>query len=157
MTDPVQEVSLEAAERILASYPRDRAVLIAVLQDVQQEYHYLPRPVLKGVAQALDVPVSQVYAVATFYRAFSLQPRGRHTIRVCTGTACHLKGSPSLAATIEREFGIRHGETTPDMRLTLETVNCLGACALAPVVMIDSNYHPKLTSQTLLKVLEQYQ
>jgi len=149
-------VSLEAVERILESYPRQRASLIAILQDIQSECYYLPREALEQVARALDLPLSRVYDVATFYRAFSLKPRGRHTIRVCMGTACHLKGSPALAATIERELGIGHGETTPDMRFTLETVNCLGACALAPVAMIDGEYHPKLTSQALLKVLERY-
>ncbi len=115
--------------------------LIQVLQDVNQEYGYLPDYALKYISQRLGVSLSRAYHVATFYTAFSLRPRGEHVVRVCMGTACHARGAPRVLEEFERQLGIARGDTTPDLKFTLETVNCLGCCALGPVVMVDQQYH----------------
>ena len=111
------------------------------MQLINEEYHYLPKNVLNYVSQELKIPFSQVYQVATFYTAFSLKPRGKHTIKVCMGTACHVRGSPRILDEIKRHLKIESGETTEDSLFTLETVNCLGACAIGPVVVIDDKYY----------------
>ncbi len=127
--------------------------LISVLQDVQLEYNYLPRAVMERVCERLGVPVSRAYGIATFYTAFSLEPKGLHVIKVCTGTTCHVKGAPRLIEAIAREYAIVPGETSNDGLFTLETVNCLGACALAPVVVVDDVYYEKQTPERMLKEL----
>ena len=116
--------------------------------------NYLPRKTLEEVAKRLDVPLTRVYKLATFYRTFSLTPRGRHLVTVCTGTACHVKGAGPLLSTLERELGVEPGETTSDKEYTLETVNCLGSCALAPLVVIDGSYHGKMFGTKVLSVLK---
>jgi len=151
-------VDLAAVDRILAAHPKERPALIMILQDVQQEYRYLPRAALERVAEVLAVPRSQVFQLATFYRAFSLKPRGKHICTVCLGTACHVRGAPRLVEHIERKTGIKASETTPDLLLTLETVNCVGACALGPLVIVDGEYHGNMTlsgAEKLLKGLKQ--
>ena len=115
--------------------------LIPVMQAINEEYKYLPKNILKYVAQELEIPFSQVYHVATFYTSFSLKPRGKHTLKVCMGTACHVRGSPRVFDEIKRHLKIEPGETTEDGLFTLETVNCLGACAIGPVVVIDNKYY----------------
>jgi len=141
---------------ILERNGRNPAMLIQVLQDVQAEYAYLPEDHLRYVSGELRIPATRLYHVATFYKAFSLMPRGRHIISVCRGTACHVRGSARLVETIERELGIRDGQTTDDLAFTLECVNCLGACALAPVVVIDDVYYEKVTPDRLRKILDDY-
>jgi NADH-quinone oxidoreductase subunit E len=126
---------------ILARYPAAEPSLIQVLQDVHRAYNYLPCDVLAKVAEALDVPLAKVFSVGTFYKAFSLEPQGRTIVRVCTGTACHIRGASRLIEEIERELHVKPGETTGDMRFTLKTVNCVGACAMAPVVIVGEKYH----------------
>ena len=126
---------------ILAHYPAAEPSLIQVLQDVHRAYNYLPCDVLVRVAEALDVPLAKVFSVATFYRAFSLDPQGRTLVRVCTGTACHIRGATQLIEEVERSLGIRAGETTADLGFTLKTVNCVGACAMAPVLIVGETYH----------------
>lgn len=126
---------------ILGRYPPEEPSLIQVLQDVQRAYGYLPCDVLSHVAEALKVPLSKIFSVATFYKAFSLNPRGKVTIKICTGTACHIRGAQMLVEEVERLLGIEPGQTTPDMAFSLETVNCVGACAMAPVVIVDGKYH----------------
>src|SRR5271157_6110343 len=123
-------------DAILARYESQPANLIPVLQEIQDEFNYLPKDELKVVADRLQVPLTQVYSVATFFKMFSLEPKGRHQVRVCLGTACHLKGGPSLVRALERDLKINLGQTTEDQLFTLETVNCLGACALAPLAAI---------------------
>jgi NADH-quinone oxidoreductase subunit E len=140
---------LTRTNEILARYPAERRSLVMVLQDVQKAYQYLPRPALERVAEGLGVPRSHVYHLATFYRAFSLKPRGRHLCTVCMGTACHVRGALRLVEHVERRAGLKAGETTPDLELTLETVNCVGACALGPVVIVDGEY---VGSATTIKV-----
>ncbi len=151
------EVDLAPAEELIAEYMDNREATIALLQDVQKHYGYLPRPVLEFISERLELPHTQLFALATFYRAFSLTPRGRHVINVCTGTTCHVRGAPTLLDALERKLGCRAGETTKDGRFTIETVNCVGACALAPVIVIDEEAHGRLTQTKLKKVLDQYE
>ncbi len=127
-----------------------------LLQDIMREYGYLPEGTLKRIAQKLDIPLSRVYGLATFYKSFSLTPRGRHLISVCLGTACHVRGAPRIVEKIERDLGIKAGETTKDLKFTLETVNCLGACALGPLIVIDEKYYGRLNSTKMDKVLKDY-
>ncbi len=131
---------------------RKRA-LIQVLQDVQDRFHWLPPEALEHVADALGVPLVQVYGVATFYRSFSLEPRGRHVCTVCLGTACHVRGGTAVLEQFERTLGIAAGATTPDGKYTLERVNCLGACALAPLAVVDGRTHGRMTGAKAEAVL----
>jgi NADH-quinone oxidoreductase subunit E len=132
-----------------------KEMLIQILQDVNQEYRYLPPFAMKYVSEKLNVPLSTVYHVATFYTAFSLKPRGKYLITVCLGTACHARGAPRVLEEFERQLEIPRGETTPDMQFTLETVNCLGCCALGPVVMINQDYH-QVTINKVRSLLKEY-
>ena len=127
--------------------------LIAVLEEVQAKHGYLPEEVLRKIALDSNRSLVDVYGVATFYRAFSLQPRGRHLISVCLGTACHVQGGPRIAEELQRQLGILPGETTPDREFTLETVNCLGACALGPVVVVDGHYFSKVRTSMVKEIL----
>lgn len=139
------EVDLTQAEAILQRYPRGPEHLISVLQDIQLEYRYLPRPVMDQVAARLGVPLAKVYGVATFYKGFSLTPRGEMVLRVCTGTACHIRGAPLILNELETRLKLKPGETTEDLKFSLEAVNCVGACALAPVVMANDVAHGNLS------------
>jgi NADH-quinone oxidoreductase subunit E len=154
--DTELELGMEAAtiDSILDRYERAPSAIIAVLQDVQEEVNYLPEGALRYVAKQLDIPLTRVYALATFYRAFSLEPRGRHLVHVCVGTACHVRGAVKVLDTLERELGISAGETDEELEFTLETVNCLGACALGPVVVADGNYHGEVTSARANRILK---
>jgi NADH:ubiquinone oxidoreductase subunit E/NAD-dependent dihydropyrimidine dehydrogenase PreA subunit len=141
---PLPEMRPEDKERIdaiIASYGAEEENLIQILQDVNLAYKYLPENILRYVSMKTMVPLSRIYHVATFYSAFSLQPRGAHTVKVCMGTACHTRGAAQILEELERQLGISAGNTTEDLMFTLETVNCLGCCALAPVVVIDEDYH----------------
>jgi NADH-quinone oxidoreductase subunit E len=149
-------VVTEELEEILDRYGRDRTQVISILQDIQDRERYLPEEALTHVARALEMPRSQVYSLATFYRAFSLVPRGEHTILVCTGTACHVRGAARLVDELCRRLQIGPGGTTADRKFTLETVNCLGACALGPLVVVDGNYHGQMAPGKLEAVLKQY-
>jgi len=131
--------------------------LIPILQDIQEEHGYLPAPQLRELARRLAIPVSQVYSVATFYKSLSLEPRGRHLISVCTGTVCHLKGAGRVTEAISEELDIPVGGTTDDMRFTFQTVNCLGACALAPVMVVDGKYYAKVKPGEMSKILSAYE
>jgi NADH-quinone oxidoreductase subunit E len=140
---------------------RDREVagqvsLISLLSEIQDRYHYLPHNSLVLLSETLDIPLSQIYGVATFYHAFSLKPRGSHLVRVCMGTACHVRGAPHILNRLETKLNIGAGETTRDRSVTLETVNCLGACALGPIAVVDGKYNGQLDiakSDRLLKNL----
>jgi len=125
---------------IIEKYNADRGFLVPILQDVQREFNYLPQEALKAVSIALSVPISQIYEVSTFYRAFSLTPRGKYQLSLCLGTACHVRGAPLIGDHIERTLGIAAGETTADLEFTYETVNCLGACATGPVLVVNQEY-----------------
>lgn len=134
--------------------PRHPRFLLPLLQDIQSRYRYLPRASLKLVAEHLGIPESRVYAVATFYKALSLTPRGEKTVKVCLGTACHLRGAASVLDALSRSLGIPPGGTTQDMRFTLETVNCLGACALAPVVTVNDRVYGQMTPGRVAELIE---
>ena len=150
------ELGMEAAviDGILDQHERDSSAIIAVLQDMQEEVNYLPEGALRYVAEQLDIPASKVYSLATFYRAFSLEPRGRHQIYACTGTACHVRGAVRIIDALEREIGIQAGETDENLEFTLETVNCVGACALGPVVVVDGEYHGQMTAAKAVRLVK---
>jgi NADH-quinone oxidoreductase subunit E len=137
-------MSPKSLDAILERYDRNPAQLIPILQDVQTEENYLPREALEQIAEKLGIPLVRIYAVATFYKAFSLKPRGKHIIQVCMGTACHVRGGARILDRMVRDLGIGPGETTKDLGFTLETVNCLGACALGPIVVVDGEYHGQM-------------
>jgi NADH-quinone oxidoreductase subunit E len=147
----------EKVSRVLQKHRHDKALLVDILQDTQAEIGYLPKEALEEVSRGLDVPQSRVYSVATFFKAFSLKPRGRHLINVCMGTACHVRGSVKVLEKVEQELKIKTGETTGDLKFTLETVNCVGACALGPMVIIGEDYHGEMTPETVGPVLADYQ
>ena len=127
--------------------------VIAMLEEIQAAYGYLPEAALRLVSKVTDRSLVDVYGVATFYRSFSLQPRGKHHLCACMGTACHVRGAPMVVEELERQLGIRAGETTSDGEYTLETVNCLGACALGPIVVVDGTYHSKVDAVGVKKIL----
>ncbi len=141
---------------IIQKYNAEKSSLIGIFQDIQQEYRYLPREAIERVVEALKIPITQAYMVATFYKSFSLVPRGEHDIHVCLGTACHLRGGQRLLENFERVLKVEAGGTTPDMKFTLETVNCLGACALAPLVRVDQKNYAKVTGDQIPKILKEY-
>ncbi len=153
MTDGLMCVDPAPLGAILARYPATEASLIQVLQDVQRSYTYLPCEVLARVAEALSIPQAKIFSVATFYKAFALRPQGRTVIRVCTGTACHIRGAGRLLAELERQLHLAPGETTPGLGFTLKTVNCVGACAMAPVVIVGERYHGKVTASRVGKIV----
>ncbi len=150
-------MATQEVNRILKRYGNDPTDIIAILQDVQHAYRYLPKDVMETLATKLDIPLSRVYHLATFFRAFSLEPRGKHELHVCLGTACHVRGAPRILEALERALKIRAGETTPDLQVTLETVNCVGACALGPVVVVDGESKGKLNPQRAERLLKQFE
>ena len=141
---------------ILKSHERDPGMLVAILQDIQADYNYLPKESLSQISEGLDIPLTQVYSVATFFKAFSLKPRGRHIINVCLGTACHVRGVGRVLEEIGRQLDIKPGETTKDFKYTMETVNCVGACALGPIVIIDGKYSGQMKTDRVKNLLESY-
>ena len=148
---------MESVQQVVDKYGGLEAGLIAMLQDIQKDKGYLPEDDLSMIASRVRVPLSRLYSLATFYKAFSLVPRGRHCVNVCLGTACHVRGGARLLDKLERDLDIKPGETTGDKRFTLEAVRCVGCCGLAPVVVIDENFHGKLNQKSLEKVLKSYE
>ena len=149
-------MDLKKVDEIVDGYDGEDSWLVMILQDIQQEYNYLPAKSLKRVAARLEIPLSRVYNVATFYSSLSLTERGKYLIKVCDGTACHLRGFVNIRDEIKRQLGIEKGQTTADKKFTLEVVACLGACALAPVMTINSAYHGQMTPEKIRKALEEY-
>lgn len=143
-----------AVDAILENRGTEPFDIIEVLQDLQELHGYLPEWVLHRVAEALDVPLIEVFRLANFYKAFSLRPRGRHLVTVCTGTACHVRGASGMLDEVRAELEIEPGETTEDQAFTVETVNCLGACALGPVVVVDGKYHDHMSAAKLRVLFE---
>jgi NADH:ubiquinone oxidoreductase subunit E len=141
---------------IIAKHQGKPGGLIPVLEEAQVALEYLPVSVQKRVAKGLNLPLSRVYGVVTFYSFFTMTPRGRHTVRVCLGTACYVRGGKQLAEALRKEFGINEGETTPDRRFTFESVRCLGACGLGPVVVVDEDVHGRMKPSKLKDILSQY-
>ncbi len=144
-------------QQILGKHEAERAAVISVLQDINVHYRYLPEDVLRHTARALDIPLSRVYSIATFYNSFSLTPRGKYIVRVCMGTACHVKGGHQILQALERILGIKGGGTTEDMSFSLEEVRCLGCCGLAPVITINEDLYGSVTQAKLPKIIERYQ
>ena len=149
------EITNEAVDALLDAYPRDRRHALAVMQDMQRQFGYVPREGLEALAIRLGRPLAELCGVATFYKALSLKPKGRRVIKVCDGTACHIRGSVNLINAIQRTLGIAPSETTPDGDFSLETVNCLGACALAPVMTIGDKYYGKVAVDSLPVIFEE--
>lgn len=147
---------MDKIDALIEKYGGEQRALTTLLQDVQAEYNYLPREALQRVSERMGLPLIQVYQVAAFYKAFSLEPRGRHLITVCLGTACHVRGGVRIVEQIGRLLGIAPGETTEDRQFTLETVNCLGCCALGPVMVVDGKYYGKIAPSRVNHVLKEY-
>ena len=141
-------------DSIIRKYDEKKEFLICILQDIQTKYGYLPKDALTRVAEQLNIPLIQVYSVATFFKAFSLEPRGKHLINVCLGTACHVRRAERVLDKIKRDLGIEAGQTTEDRKFTLETVNCLGACALGPITVLDGKYHGQMTTAKVDSILK---
>lgn len=133
---------------------RHGSFLIPILQDIQEYYNFLPKEALEKLSVKLNVSLTDIHGVATFYRSFSLVPKGKHIVTVCMGTACHVRGGSRIVDALSRKLGIEAGETTSDMQFSLETVNCLGCCAIGPVAAIDSEYYGEMTSQKMLSILK---
>ncbi len=147
-------VPMAPALKVLAEMsPVREKDIIPLLQRLQDQYGYLPREVILEVAARAGLPASRIYGVATFYAQFRLKPGGRHTIRCCRGTACHVRGGKKIIETVRRKLGVEDGETTPDMQFTFETVACLGACALSPVTVVDKRYYGKMTAARVEEIL----
>ena len=143
-------------KEIVERWDGKESFLIEMLQDVQDEYHYLPPEVLAELAKELNIPMSRTYHIATFYKAFSLRPRGKYPINVCMGTACHVKGGPRILEAVDRDLGIKTGDTTKDMQFSIETVRCLGCCGLAAVMTVGEDIHGNITPAKVSKILKQY-
>jgi NADH:ubiquinone oxidoreductase subunit E len=147
----------QIVDKFIQQHPKDQSSLIGVMLDVQNHFYYLPKESLFYISRELKVPISTVYNLATFYKAFSLKPKGKHPVAVCTGTACHVQGATKLLEKFERELKVKTGgETTPDKLFSLESVRCLGCCGLAPVVTIGKDLHGKLPPNKIPKLLKQY-
>jgi NADH-quinone oxidoreductase subunit E len=149
--------SIDAIDAIMEGHDFASSRLIGILQDIQREMRYLTHDALRHVAGRLGIPLPRVYSVATFYKSFSLKPRGRHTVSVCLGTACHVNGGVGILEKLERELGIKAGETTFDERFSLESVRCVGCCGLAPVFVTDEDFHGKVTQDKISSILEKYE
>ena len=144
---------VEEIQEIVESHHGHRGELISILEDIQSRYSYLPEEALRAVADKTGRSLVDIYAIATFYRWFSLKPRGKHLVSCCLGTACHVRGAPKVADEVERQLGVKPGDTTADREFTLETVNCLGACALGPIVVADGHYFPNVSSSKVKSIL----
>jgi NADH-quinone oxidoreductase subunit E len=151
------EIDTSKVDEVIDSFRGDLSQLIGILQDIQANFNYLPREALVRVSERLEIPISQVFGVATFFKAFSLKPRGRHQINVCLGTACHVRGGARILGKLERDLKIEAGGTTEDLRFTLESVRCLGCCSLGPVVVIDNDTYGRLNQERVTKLLDQYE
>jgi NADH-quinone oxidoreductase subunit E len=151
MVEALEQVVQEKGDTdsIVDKYKADKSALIQILLEIQRERRWLPKDVLLSVCEKLGVPLSRAYRIATFYKAFSLVPQGRHLVTVCMGTACHIRGSPRLLDKVVKVVNINPGETSADQKFTLETVNCLGCCALGPVIVVDGEYHSNPSSNEL--------
>ena len=145
---------MEKLEELLEQFKIKKGSLIGLLQDIHEEYGYLPEEYLRKASKSLNIPLSRFYSLVTFYSTFRLEPIGKHHVCACVGTACHVRGAPLIVDTIERELGIKAGETTADGEYTLDVVNCVGACALGPLVTVDGEFHGKMTQKSIKKLMK---
>lgn len=154
MIEVVEATLEQRIDTIVDRYGADRQFSLAILQDTQRTYSYLPREALEHIAKRLDIPLSEVYRLATFFAAFSLEPKGEYVVRICLGTACHVQGGPRILEQLERDLGIEAGQTTADGRFSVEGVRCLGACALAPVVLVNEEVHGKMSGAKVSRLIK---
>ncbi|TET27243.1 NADH-quinone oxidoreductase subunit E [Candidatus Aerophobetes bacterium Ae_b3a] len=152
----LKEEDLEKVSTLITANENGTGTLVPLLQDINSEYGYLPENILKYVSTELHIPLSQIYNIATFYKGFSLTPRGRYIISVCLGTACHVRGGQKIMERLERDLGIKIGETTSDLNFTLEAVRCLGCCGLAPVVTVGDDLYGKMSQVKIPSTIEKY-
>ncbi len=143
-------------QEITRSYPPEQRFALAIMQDIQREFNYIPENALPLIKEHVGTSVGQLYALATFYKALSLSPKGKHIIKLCDGTACHMRGAPNLVGGIQRHLGLSPGERTEDGQFSLELVNCVGSCALAPVMIVDETYYAKVSMEALPGILDAY-
>ncbi len=146
-------MELSIADVVVDKYEQKPWALISILQDIQEEAGYLPPDVLRRVAEKMDIPLTQIYGVATFYKSLNLTPQGKHTVTFCTGTACHVRGADKVLAEVSDLLKIKPGQTTADGELTLRVANCLGACAIGPVMVVDGEYYGKMSASKAKKIL----
>jgi len=151
-----EALDLSKLDSVFERYRGQEGALIPVLQEAQEIYGYLSEEVLAAIGKRLRIPLSRIFGVVTFYAQFYTTPRGRYTVRVCRGTACHVRGGKNVLKAVQQTLGIGEGETTPDFKFTFETVACLGACALSPVLLVNKNYYGKLTPAKVEQVLKRY-
>lgn len=149
-------IDMDKYYSIIDKYKGDRSALIAILQDIQTEFNYLPREALEELSESAEIPLSRIYSVATFFKAFSLKPKGKHILKVCLGTACQIKRGPNILDSLEHQLGIKEGETTKDMKFSLHKVYCIGCCGQAPAMMIGEDVFGYLTSHKIKKILSKY-
>ncbi|WPC42869.1 NADH-quinone oxidoreductase subunit NuoE [Clostridium sp. JS66] len=155
--DVAQKENLDMnGKDVIQKYPKEQRYTLAILQDIQRKYRYIPRESLEALAEYLETPVSRLYGMATFYKALSLTPKGENIITVCDGTACHVSGSMVVLDELEKILGIRPGGTTEDLKFSINTVNCIGCCAIAPVMMINDKYYGNLTPKMIKEILDEY-
>lgn len=150
------EVQESRVKSFVTKYSSEKEALISILQDIQEEYNYLPQEALRIVSENLGIPLIDIFGVATFYRTFSLEPRGKHLVTVCVGTACHVRGGFKILDEFEKKLKIQAGETTEDRHFSLETVACLGCCAIGPVVVVDKDYYAQTTIRNVSSILKKY-
>jgi NADH-quinone oxidoreductase subunit E len=144
------------AINIMKSYPNSKRYTLAILQDVQREYGYIPREVMNSLSEYLNLPISKIYSISTFYKSLSLEVKGKYIIKVCDGTACHIRDSKTILDEIQELLGIKPGDTTQDGLFSIEIVNCLGACALAPVMVINGKYYGKMNKEKIKSIIDEY-
>jgi NADH-quinone oxidoreductase subunit E len=147
----------EKIDSIIEKYKNQNGSIIGLLQDVVAVYRYLPEEVLQRITDELDIPLAKLYTLATFYKSFRLEPVGKHHVCICMGTACHVNGAPKITDSVELQLKIKAGSTTKDNKFTLETVNCLGACALGPLIVVDGEYHGKMDQNKMKKLIDKLQ
>ncbi len=150
------DYDVSQVDEVIENYGKKPASVIAMLQDIQTRFRYVPRAAVRRLSEVLAIPEPQIYHIATFYKAFSLTPRGKHEVRVCLGTACHISGGKRIAEGFESSLKVQTGQTTRDGKFTLETVNCVGACGLAPVVMVDEEVHGMVKPSKIAEILGRY-
>jgi len=148
------ERNLQAVDAIIDQWGAKPESLLQIMLDVNHHFNYLPRESIERISKRLRMPISQVYSVATFFKVFSLKPRGRTIVHVCTGTACHVRGAPKILDRMKQDLGLKPGETTEDLALTLETVNCVGACASAPVVVVGGETYSEMTPNKMAEIIK---
>ena len=157
MVEIDMKVQLKRVDEIIEGYKGEEGVLIQLLLDIQSEFNWIPHGVIARISEKMRIPTSQIYRIASFYKAMSLNPVGRHIVQVCMGTACQVRGAPKILDRLEANLKIKEGGTTPDMRFSLKRVNCLGCCAMGPVIEVDGTYHGKVTSAMVQEILEKYE